>query len=657
MANSLSTRCVSPEEGYRLWSRVYDSQPNPMLSLEERYLAPLLPPLNGLDVLDLGCGTGRWLDKFAHQSPRSLIGVDASAEMLERAAEKVGGRATLLNNNCERPPLEPSSADLVLCSFLASYISDLDRFAGEVRRIARPGADIFITDVHPLTQSTLGWRRGFRLGDTHFDVSTLAWSLAQVLSAFENAGLRLAAILEPCFDAPEFRILERAGKSGSSAAMRRFPAIYILQFTQAAGSAKGIRQDSSGQLVESIHGARIALGPQESVSVDLRIAGDRISWLGSSPSSSASAAQSNSSALNLNGCLVFPGLINAHDHLEFALFPRLGKGGYHNFSQWARDIHLPDSSPVREHRSVPKTARLWWGGIRNLLSGVTTVCHHNPYHSDVFENNFPVRVLRDFHWAHSLAMDANAFAAAQNTPLDQPFILHLAEGTDAQSAQEIFDLDRAGALDNRTVVVHALGLDEPGLALLKSRRASLVWCPTSNHFLFGTTHSRQAFEALPSVALGSDSPLTAAGDLLDELRFAREHVGISAEALYAQITTAAAQILRLHRGEGSLRIGTVADLIAVRDSRLSPAETLARCSYREIELVILAGRIQLASPQLFEKLPLHLVAGLELLDVDGCVRWIRAPVRRLTREASAVLGDDFRLAGRKVRKVDYDHAA
>jgi hypothetical protein len=56
-----------------------------------------------------------------------------------------------------------------------------------------------------------------------------------------------------------------------------------------------------------------------------------------------------------------------------------GRGPYANASSWAADIYHPDKSPVKEHLLVPKAVRLVWGGIKNLLSGVTTVAHHNPY--------------------------------------------------------------------------------------------------------------------------------------------------------------------------------------------------------------------------------------------------------------------------------------
>jgi cytosine/adenosine deaminase-related metal-dependent hydrolase/ubiquinone/menaquinone biosynthesis C-methylase UbiE len=648
MSSQSSTRSVSSKEGYRLWSTLYDSQPNPMLSLEHRFLEPLLPPVAGLDVVDLGCGTGRWLEKLALKAPRSIVGIDSSGEMLARASEKLRGRATLAVGDCEAPPLPASCADLILCSFLVSYLANLDRFAEAICRLARPDADVFITDLHPLTESSLGWRRGFRIGDTHFDVATLTWSFAQLLSSFGRVGMRIVAILEPSFGEPESSILEQAGKSTASESLRRFPAIYILQLRHAASSTKRDRRLSFTGIVHEIEHARLAVGPQESLRANIRIDDGRIEFLGCPQTQSGMDPNPNNSKIDLNGYLVLPGLINAHDHLEFALFPRLGNREYRNFSEWADDIHHPDHSPVREHRAVPKDTRLWWGAIRNLLSGVATVCHHNPYQHEVFAKGFLIRVLRDFGWAHSLAMDANAVAKFRDTPRDHPFILHLAEGIDPQSAREIFDLNQAGALGDRTVVVHGLALDSHGMSLLKSCGASLIWCPTSNMFLFGKTHSSASIRDLTSIALGSDSPLTSQGDLLDELRFAHDQVGIAAEEVYAQVTTQAAHVLRLKSGEGSLRVGAVADLIAIRDSGLTPARTLAASSYRDIELVIVAGRVQLASPQLLERLPSHLTEGLQPLDVEGNIRWIRAPLARLYREAVSILAGDLRLNGRTV---------
>ena len=53
--------------------------------------------------------------------------------------------------------------------------------------------------------------------------------------------------------------------------------------------------------------------------------------------------------------------------------------------------------------------RVWVGGLKNLLAGVTTVCHHNPMHRAA-ATPFPVRVVRNFGYSHSLHIDGDAVA-------------------------------------------------------------------------------------------------------------------------------------------------------------------------------------------------------------------------------------------------------
>src|ERR1700683_2066648 len=106
---------------FALWSRPYDEAPNPMLMLEGRFLAPMLPQIQDRDVVDIGCGTGRWLERLATLGSRSLKGIDFSPEMLDRARQKLERRAQLVVGSATSLPTASLSADVVLASFLASY--------------------------------------------------------------------------------------------------------------------------------------------------------------------------------------------------------------------------------------------------------------------------------------------------------------------------------------------------------------------------------------------------------------------------------------------------------------------------------------------------------------------------------------------------------
>jgi SAM-dependent methyltransferase len=645
MSTFVTTSYITPAEGYRLWANTYDDEPNPMLSLEQRILAPLLPPLTGLDVVDLGCGTGRWLKALQGAGARNLLGLDFSPEMLGFAKSKLSDGTNLICTDCGSASLEANSADVILANFVLSYVEDVTRLMETASRALRPGGSIFITDIHPETAAALNWRRGIR-GERGFrEIRTHQRTIEEIISVCEKADLNVALVLEPRFGDEERLIFEKNGKQEYFDQIRGLPAIFMLQgCTPREPTARGLARNTA---IASLRGGRFALGPSDSFSGEMRISNSRIECLSTRERAVRSPNVSNSS-IDLYGLLVLPGLINAHDHLEFALFPRLGKGGYKNFTEWADDIHRAAASPIAEHRRVPREVRLWWGGIRNLLCGVTSVCHHNPFEPDVFTDEFVVRVLRDYGWAHSLALDPGAAVKKNETPEGQPFFIHLAEGIDEECAQEIFGLHKAGGLDQNTIIIHGLGLENKGRQLLRSTGAGLIWCPSSNLFLFGKTLSLQEIRELPNIAIGSDSPLTACGDLLDEVRCASQLLQSSTDVIYEYITRQPAKLLHLRNGEGNLRVGGLGDLIAVRDTGLTPYEALLTLSHRDVELVLLGGRVQLASVEVMRRLPVSSREGLQPLAMDGVIRWIRAPLGRLFEQTWAYLGKDIYLGGKQV---------
>ena len=395
-------------------------------------------------------------------------------------------------------------------------------------------------------------------------------------------------------------------------------------------------------------GARCAIGPRECPKVSLEVVGAHISRILTNPFY-GHCSKSDCSVIDLNGFLILPGLINAHDHLEFALFPRLANPPYRNYIEWGIDIHNRCSDVIATQRSVPKNLRVWWGGIRNLLCGATTVGHHNPFQSEFRRRDFPVRVIQEYGWGHSLALGGDLRAARRATPETYPFIVHACEGVDDQARDELLELDRMELLDARTVLVHGLAIDRDGVTLMRERGASLIVCPSSNHFLFGRLPDISLLGEIENLTLGNDSPLTAEGDLLDEIRFAIRSCNIPPQVAYHMVTEAPAAILRTRKGEGLIRVSGIADLIAVRDTGDDASERLEILSMVDIEFVMLAGQVQLASKGVLERLPSQLRQGLEPLSIDGTIRWLRAPVKELLRQTEEVLGEgQVRIGGKQV---------
>jgi cytosine/adenosine deaminase-related metal-dependent hydrolase/ubiquinone/menaquinone biosynthesis C-methylase UbiE len=626
------------------WARVYDAQSNPLLSLEMRKAVPLLPLISGTHVLDIGCGTGRWLTRLEILAPASLTGVDCSLTMLERARLKVCPTAKLEHADGSALPSKDESQDFVMASFLISYIKDLRRFARECARILRSDGQMLISDMHPATAAERAWTRSFHVDGERVDIEAHSQTLEEVVGVFQQNGFDVQVLLEPSFEEPEKRIFEDAGKLAEYEALAGAPAIYILmlQKQRTCAALKSSTNCKSLQLTN----ARVGIDQDTLREGVIVIADGRIETIRNN-------IDTTMQALDLSGYVLLPGLINAHEHLEFGLFPRLGRRAgaprYRNSPEWAREIHQVHAGAIEHYRQIPRRAHLWWGGIRNLLCGVTTLCHHNHLHADLTLPDFPVRVLSQFDWSHSLTFDPCLAERFQGVPSGQPFILHAAEGIDEESRKEVSQLDQMQALDERTVLVHGLACTAEEISLINRRGVSLVVCPTSNLFLFGRTMSPDLLCSVDRLAIGSDSPITAAGDLLDEVRYLYAETRLDPKQIYRIVTDASAAMLHLRDGQGRIAESGVADLIAVPDKFDSPALALANLAFSDVELVFVGGRVLMASSRLYARLPSDLRSGMEAIEVAEQQRWIRAPLQALFKMAKAGLGnEDLLVAGRAV---------
>ncbi len=86
----------------------------------------------------------------------------------------------------------------------------------------------------------------------------------------------------------------------------------------------------------------------------------------------------------------------------------------------------------------------------------------------------------------------------------------------------------------------------------------------------------------------------------------------------------------------------------MRDREQKPADKLTTLSHRDIELVLIGGRVQLASDEMLRRLPRSTRKGLQPLAVEDTVRWVRAPLERLFRETAAHLPEGISLGGKRV---------
>lgn len=335
--------------------------------------------------------------------------------------------------------------------------------------------------------------------------------------------------------------------------------------------------------------ARVVDSARGEIGTTLRIARGRIDGVNVAP-------QRGDIHFDLDNAIIAPAFLNAHDHLELNNFPRWkNRPRYANAREWAIEgnARLDSDAEIVAARRVPLADRLFVGGLKNLLSGATTVAHHNPCHAPLRAKNFPVRVVKLYGWSHSLYLSPDFARDYRNTPRSAPYMIHLAEGTDADAQTELAQLDDAGALADNTVLIHGVGLTETQRAHAIQKRAALVWCPGSNFFLLNETARVREFSDAHLLAVGSDSRLTGERDLLDELRAARETKQISNDALLRAVTSDAAQILRM-RDVGNIERGMRADLVILPNAFRSAADALGNLARADLRAVLLDGQARVA---------------------------------------------------------------
>ena len=133
-------------ECYDRWAAVYDRRYHHRVSGRcyyhhiSRVILDAIPTAG--DVLDLGCGTGLFLDSYL-QGGGSGTGLDISRGMVQQA-RRVGRKGDHLVGNAESIPFRSSSFDAVTSLLAFSYVHDPDCLLAEAMRVLRPGGVIAI---------------------------------------------------------------------------------------------------------------------------------------------------------------------------------------------------------------------------------------------------------------------------------------------------------------------------------------------------------------------------------------------------------------------------------------------------------------------------------------------------------------------------------
>ena len=202
------------QTGYDGWAAVYDHDANPLIALEEPVVRAALGQINGLAVLDMGCGTGRHALRLAEQGA-NVTAVDFSAGMLAEAQQKPFAERVQFSQHDLHEPLAFNDAefDAVVSGLVLEHIRDLAMFFGEARRVLKPKGLAVISAMHPAM-----FLRGSQARYTDPDsgeivhVGSINHSISDFVMAVVQAGFQIVSITEHAPDAEFAQKYPRAEK-------------------------------------------------------------------------------------------------------------------------------------------------------------------------------------------------------------------------------------------------------------------------------------------------------------------------------------------------------------------------------------------------------------------------------------------------------------
>jgi len=194
---------LDSQEGYDRWSVIYDDELNPLVLLEEPVVHGWLSSPAGLQVADIGCGTGRhsvWLA----EAGASVDAYDPSPGMMAKARGKLSPSSVRFHEHGFPDPLPAadSTFDVVLLALVADHIEDLPGMFRELRRVAKPGGTVIFTVLHP-AMNLLGLTARFTDPESGTEVRVAAFehTYADYVMAALRSGLVIEELVERRADA------------------------------------------------------------------------------------------------------------------------------------------------------------------------------------------------------------------------------------------------------------------------------------------------------------------------------------------------------------------------------------------------------------------------------------------------------------------------
>lgn len=222
---------LSVQSAYDHWAAEYNDA-DPSTLLDEPFLLAMIQPLEGCRVLDLGCGTGRYLGLVSRRSKR-VVGLDLSRGMLQRARRERedANPVDWVQASVEQLPFSEASFDRVMSGLVLDHVQNLNAFFRGVAGVLKRDGRAVITAIHPQMQRLTGSFVQFSAAGREYHTQGTIHEVSDIVGAIHQAGLSVENIQEPRVD-QELIACRPAWRDRSGC-----PALLMLALTHSHGSS------------------------------------------------------------------------------------------------------------------------------------------------------------------------------------------------------------------------------------------------------------------------------------------------------------------------------------------------------------------------------------------------------------------------------------
>lgn len=337
---------------------------------------------------------------------------------------------------------------------------------------------------------------------------------------------------------------------------------------------------------------------------------------------------------------IYPGLIDLHNHLTWNVHPRWSAGTltktryeWQAMAAYAVGLAGPQSkvrgeAPCDVERFAEVKALVW--GATSTVGSLYEPCTRGmarnlDYFSGLFTNDvnkepFQYRIFPLELQEKDEKSVRDALAA------DQPVVVHLAEGIDANAAREYRMARAHGFLTKGFVIIHGVPLLEKDFEELGRNGVGFVWSPRTNIELYGKTADIAAAKKYVITAIAPDWSPSGSNGMIEELRYAAiwndqqfPTKPLTAKELVQMATVNAAKLARIDSKVGRLEKGLKADYVVVRRIPKRDAYTsIIYAAHEDVLLVAVNGRPLYGDGAMMKSV--NPSAPIEPIDVCGATK-------------------------------------